>query len=73
MNQITVEVAKLPATRKNVVCYAGDAIERILTEAFGRDDYSKYTIVLNGAAATLATRVEVDGSEITIAAMTKGN
>lgn len=72
MNQIMVEVVKLPTARRNVELYEGDTVARALVEAFGNDDYSKYSIVVNGSVATLQTALH-NGDSIAISALIKGN
>ena len=71
-NRISVEVVKLPTARRNVQLFAGDTVMRALVEAFGDEDYSKYSIVVNGRAAGLDTRLD-NGDSITIASHIKGN
>ena len=73
MNQrITVEVVKLPTARKNVQLFLGDTVARALVDAFGDEDYSKYSIVVNGSAASLQTQLN-NGYSIAISKMVKGN
>lgn len=73
MNQrITVEVVKLPTARKNVQLFLGDTVARALVDAFGDEDYSKYSIVVNGSAASLQTQLN-NGDSIAISKMVKGN
>lgn len=71
-SRITVEVVKLPTARKNVTLFAGDTVARALAEAFGDEDYSKYTIVVNGSTSSLQTQLS-NGDSITISKMVKGN
>lgn len=71
-SRITVEVVKLPTSRKNVNLFAGDTVARALVEAFGDEDYSKYTIVVNGDTASLTTALS-NGDNVTISKMVKGN
>lgn len=71
-SRITVEVVKLPTARKNVTLFAGDTVARALVEAFGDEDYSKYTIVVNGSTSSLQTQLN-NGDSITISKMVKGN
>ena len=71
-SRITVEVVKLPTARKNVTLFAGDTVARALVEASGDEDYSKYTIVVNGSTSSLQTQLS-NGDSITISKMVKGN
>lgn len=71
-SRITVEVVKLPASRRNVTLFEGDTVNRALIEAFGEDDYSKYTITVNGEGASLTTPLR-NGSSIAISKQIKGN
>lgn len=71
-SRITVEVVKLPTSRKMVTLFEGDAVARALVDAFGDEDYSKYSIVVNGSAANLQTRLS-NGDSVTISKMVKGN
>ena len=71
-SRITVEVVKLPTARKNVTLFAGDTVARALVEAFWDEDYSKYTIVVNGSTSSLQTQLS-NGDSITISKMVKGN
>ena len=71
-SRITVEVVKLPAARKSIALFAGDSVHRALIDAFGEEDYSKYTIVVNGNAASLNTSLQ-NGDCVTISKMVKGN
>lgn len=71
-SRIVVEVVKLPTSRKNVNLFAGDTVARALVEAFGDEDYSKYTIVVNGDTASLTTALS-NGDNVTISKMVKGN
>lgn len=70
--RITVEVVKLPAARRNVQLFAGDSVARALVDAFGEEDYSKYSIVVNGSGASLDTRLQ-NGDCVTISKQIKGN
>lgn len=73
MNQrITVEVNKLPARRVNVTLFQGDTVARALVEGLGEDNYDRYSILVNGQAAGLNTRLN-NGDIIVIAAQVKGN
>ena len=72
MNRVMVEVVKLPTTRRNVELLEGDTVARALIDAFGDEDYSKYSIVVNGSAASLQTRLS-NGDSVTISKMVKGN
>ena len=71
-SRITVEIVKLPTARKNVTLFSGDTVARALVEAFGDEDYSKYTIVVNGSTSSLQTQLS-NGDSITISKMVKGN
>lgn len=71
-SRITVEVVKLPTARRNVSLFQGDTVARALVEAFGDEDYSKYTIVINGNNASLQTQLN-NGDSVTISKMVKGN
>lgn len=71
-SRISVEVVKLPTARRTVQLFEGDSVVRALVEAFGDEDYSKYSIVVNGGTASLETRLH-NGDSITISRMIKGN
>ena len=72
MKRVMVEVVKLPTTRRNVELLEGDTVARALVETFGNEDFSRYSIVVNGSAASLQTALH-NGDCITISAMVKGN
>lgn len=72
LQRITVEINKLPSTRKNVNLYDGDTVARALAEAFGDDNYATYSITVNGSSAGLDTRLH-EGDSIALAKQTKGN
>lgn len=72
LQRITVEINKLPSTRKNVSLYDGDSVARALAEAFGDDNYATYSITVNGSSAGLDTRLH-EGDSIALAKQTKGN
>lgn len=71
-SRITVEVVKLPTARRNVSLFLGDTVARALVEAFGDEDYSKYSIVVNGSEADLRTQLS-NGDSIVVSKMVKGN
>lgn len=71
-SRFTVEVNKLPATRREVPVLQGDTVIRALIEAFGEADYGTYTITVNGQLADL-NRVLSANDSIAIAKQTKGN
>ncbi len=71
-SRITVEVVKLPTARRTATLFAGDTVHRALVDAFGDENYSSYTIVVNGSEATLNTQLN-DGDNVTISKMVKGN
>lgn len=71
-NTITVEVNKLPSARRSANIIAGDTVERALVTAFGAEDYSKYSIIVNGTSADLRTTL-AQGDVIAISKQTKGN
>ena len=71
-SRIVVEVIKLPTTKRTVRAYAGDSVRRVLAEAFEGEDFSRYSISINGDAASLETQVS-NGDSIVLSAMIKGN
>lgn len=71
-SRIRVEVIKLPTTKRVVSAFVGDSVRRVLAEAFEGENFSKYSITINGDAATLDTRVN-DGDSIVLASQIKGN
>ena len=72
MSTLTRSIRPLFTARNLVQLFAGDTVARALVDAFGDEDYSKYSIVVNGNAASLQTALS-NGDSVTISKMVKGN